>query len=352
MKGPARTRREAAIGFPEPVPRPLHAGQATRHVLAIPMTPEIRNLIAATCLIARDGKPEARWIAHVLRLLAESLDADASLLAVPAGPRWEILSVGPRPERSIERRTRPAPPRGLLARILAGETAPLAVTDPDPDWDGFPRCKLRTLTGARLSLEDQPDGLLAVWNTGNTAAPLVLAATSAALGAALANRALVRQLEAEVVTDDLTGVYNYRYLRLALRREVQRAARLGHPLGLIMLDVDRLKEYNDRFGHLAGSEVLKKIAAVLRATVREIDLVAKYGGDEFLLILPHTRREGAAAAAERLRHAVESTAFPNIAAGEMTCSIGISTFPDHGVSPEALLASADEALFAAHLQGL
>ena len=314
------------------------------------MTPEIRTLIAATCLLNREGKSEARWIAHVLRLLAESLDADAGLIAIPAGPRWEVLSIGPRPERRLDRCARRAPPQGLLARILAGETA-IAAADPDPEWDLVAGIEPRQITGARFALDEQTDGLLAVWNAAAAAAPLVLAATSAALGAALANRALVRQLEAEVVTDDLTGVYNYRYLRLALRREVQRAARLGHPLGLIMLDVDHLKEYNDRFGHLAGSSVLKQIAAVLRSTVREIDLVAKYGGDEFLLILPHTRQDGAAAAAERVRRAVEATAFPGIAAGEMTCSIGISTFPDHGVAPEALLAAADEALFAAKRAG-
>lgn len=315
------------------------------------MTAEIRHLIEATCLMARDGKAETRWISQVLRLLANTLSANGSVVAIPSGPRWELLRVGSRPERRLERVTRQSPPSGLIARILAGETGPIPATDLDPDWDVIPGIEQQVFRGTHFTLGEIHAGALGVWNPTAPQAPLVLAATGAALGAALLNRALLRRLEAEVVTDDLTRVYNYRYLCLALRREVQRAARLGHPLALLMLDVDHLKEYNERFGHLAGSSVLKQIAEVLRSTIREIDLVAKYGGDEFLVILPHTRKEGAAAAAERLRRAVETTVFAGIQAGEMTCSIGISAFPENGVSPEILLAAADEALFAAKRAG-
>ncbi len=164
-------------------------------------------------------------------------------------------------------------------------------------------------------------------------------------------RIRIAELEAEVVTDELTEVHNYRFLRRALDLEVQRAARYGHPLAALMVDVDHLKAYNDRFGHLAGSQVLKLVARALRSATREFDLVAKYGGDEFMLILPHTGLEDAAAAAERLRAAVAGTVFPPLRAGEMTCSIGIAVFPGDGRSPETLLQAADQALFAAKRSG-
>jgi diguanylate cyclase (GGDEF)-like protein len=165
------------------------------------------------------------------------------------------------------------------------------------------------------------------------------------------NRHRMALLEAEAVTDELTQVHNYRFLRQALDREVQRAARYGHWLSILMIDVDHLKGYNDRFGHLAGSQVLKSLARVLRTATRDIDLIAKYGGDEFLIILPHTGLDGAQSAAERLRAAVASTTFPPLTAGEMTCSIGIAVFPGDGRTPETMLASADEALFAAKRAG-
>ncbi len=315
------------------------------------MTAELSTLIEAVTLMTSDGRSDARWLGRVLELLADCVGADAGLVAIPAGRRWEIIRAGRDAGRGPERVVRPGPPRGLVARILAGEESPTPVRGVDPEWDLFHGLEPRHFAGIRLTVAEDTAGALGLWNPQSPETPLVLAAAGAALGAALRNRALVRRLEAEVITDDLTRVYNYRYLRLALRREVQRAARLGHPLALLMIDVDHLKEYNERFGHIAGSGVLQKVAEVLRAATREIDLLAKYGGDEFLIILPHTRMEGAMAAAERLRQAVEMTPFPEIAAGEMTCSIGLSVFPENGVSPEVLLAAADEALFAAKRAG-
>ncbi|MGD8394437.1 MAG: GGDEF domain-containing protein, partial [Candidatus Eiseniibacteriota bacterium] len=168
---------------------------------------------------------------------------------------------------------------------------------------------------------------------------------------AIGHRAQVRRLAQQVITDELTGAYNYRHLLKALRREVERARRFGHALSILMVDVDHLKEYNEVHGHLRGSALLRDLAAELRAATRDIDILAKYGGDEFLLILPHTDKDGALVLAERLCQRVAAHAFPPLAAGAMTCSIGVAACPSDGVEPDLLMMAADQALFTAKRAG-
>jgi len=164
---------------------------------------------------------------------------------------------------------------------------------------------------------------------------------------AIENADLYKRVEQLAVTDELTQVYNFRYLKSALRRELDRAARFHEAFSILMLDVDNLKAYNERFGHLRGSTVLKQLAYVIKMTARSIDFVAKYGGDEFLLILPHTPKEGALVLAERVRMAVACQPFPEVPSGEITCSIGVSTYPENGQSVGGIIESADNALYAA-----
>jgi diguanylate cyclase (GGDEF)-like protein len=168
---------------------------------------------------------------------------------------------------------------------------------------------------------------------------------------AIENADLYRRVEQLAVTDELTQVYNFRFLKTALYRELERAARFREAFSILMLDVDNLKSYNDRFGHLRGSTVLKQLACIIKMTARSIDFVAKYGGDEFLLILPHTPKEGALVLAERVRMAVASQPFPEVASGEITCSIGVSTYPEDGQSVGELIESADSALYACKQAG-
>jgi diguanylate cyclase (GGDEF)-like protein len=164
---------------------------------------------------------------------------------------------------------------------------------------------------------------------------------------AITNLTSFQKTEALALTDELTCLYNFRFLKTALRREMERAARYGQVFSIIMIDVDHLKRYNDEHGHLGGSELLRQLAAILSASSRAIDLVAKYGGDEFLVILPQTRLEGAATMANRIRQAVADTPFPHCRPGEMTISVGVASYPQHGDTLQTLVAAADAALFKA-----
>jgi diguanylate cyclase (GGDEF)-like protein len=157
-----------------------------------------------------------------------------------------------------------------------------------------------------------------------------------------------RELERLSVTDGLTGLYNRRHLMDTLGNEVRRSLRLKHTFAVLMADVDLFKHYNDTNGHLAGDEVLRRLAAILRETCREVDTAARYGGEEFLVLLPETTARAAADVAERLRQRLAGETFSG---GTITLSIGVAEFPEHGDTPEALIAAADVALYGAKHDG-
>ena len=164
---------------------------------------------------------------------------------------------------------------------------------------------------------------------------------------ALDNALRVQRAEALSVTDDLTSLYNSRYLAQVLRRESKRAARSGRPLSLLFLDLDGFKSINDTHGHLFGSRALVEAAAVIRSSARETDMVARYGGDEFALVLPDTGSEGASAVGERVRERLEAHQFLQ-ADGlriTLTASVGVATFPDAAATVEALIQAADLAMY-------
>ncbi|MEH0984612.1 GGDEF domain-containing protein [Micromonospora sp. CPCC 205556] len=159
------------------------------------------------------------------------------------------------------------------------------------------------------------------------------------------------------LTDPLTGLWNYRYLRESLRREVERASRFGRMLSILVLDLDRFKDVNDTHGHAAGDAVLAEFARRIRGEIREVDLAFRQGGEEFVVLLPETDARGAAIVAERLGAAVRGT--PIAAAGHagrrvaipVTVSIGIAVYPDHASTGQQVLDAADEALYAAKAAG-
>jgi diguanylate cyclase (GGDEF)-like protein len=161
-----------------------------------------------------------------------------------------------------------------------------------------------------------------------------------------------RELHELSITDSLTGLYNRKHLMEVLTKEVARAERYQRPLAVLMIDVDHFKLYNDTCGHLAGDEVLRNIAAIFRGCLRESDCVGRYGGEEFLIILPETVADDAWRIADRIRSRLAEEDFPTDSKPvKITISGGIATFPGNGRSPESLLKSADAALYQAKNHG-
>jgi len=154
-------------------------------------------------------------------------------------------------------------------------------------------------------------------------------------------------------SDELTNVHNRRRFMEYLSREFSRARRYKCPLSLVFFDVDRFKEINDRWGHPAGDSVLVRITGIMQKVMRTCDLIGRYGGDEFTLLLPHTNLSGATRTTERVRKEIESTVVPESNGSlHVTISAGIAAFPECRVTaPEELLARADEALYRAKANG-
>jgi len=154
---------------------------------------------------------------------------------------------------------------------------------------------------------------------------------------------LFAQMQQQALTDALTGCYNRRSFELQLERDLRLATRMGQPLSLIMLDFDNFKDINDEAGHDAGDAALCMLADNLRAELRSVDTAARYGGDEFVIILPQADTEGAMLVAERLRVRVEEMQVPGF--GKVTSSFGVATFPIHASSRDTLVVAADRALY-------
>jgi diguanylate cyclase (GGDEF)-like protein len=164
---------------------------------------------------------------------------------------------------------------------------------------------------------------------------------------AIENAILFQRTEQLTITDDLTRLFNSRYLNLYIEREIKRCKRHGIPLSVIFLDLDGFKGVNDRHGHLAGSRTLTEVGGILVEAVRESDILARYGGDEFVVVLPETPPSGALVIAERIRRSIEAHTFLKDQGLEahISASFGISSYPDHALTPEGLIQKADQAMY-------
>ncbi len=162
------------------------------------------------------------------------------------------------------------------------------------------------------------------------------------------------QTQASAYRDDLTGLWNYRYFREYLAREIDRGKRYSPPLSLVMIDIDDFKRYNDRNGHEAGNRALAGIATLLTESLRSVDVAARYGGEEFVLVLPSTAKTGARLVAERARERIERHSFRGEGPGagdRLTVSMGIATHPADAGDAGGLIRCADSAMYVAKTRG-
>ena len=263
-------------------------------------------------------------------------DADLSLLAFtgPGDPE------DPRPglDAAIERAWSQKSP--LLLRRLG----------PDDPRLGLILPMARNLVVIPMTAESNPIGVLVLEHgEGRIERRLVTLVNQFASHAALAlrNAWLAEQVQKMADTDALTGLANRRTFSRALEREVSRAARRGEPVSLAMIDIDRFKRINDKHGHPAGDEVLKRVARALERECRDFDVPARYGGEELAVILPACSSRESLRVVERIRKSLS-----DVDVGfKVTASAGVATFPTHGLSAETLLRAADEALYESKQQG-
>jgi len=163
---------------------------------------------------------------------------------------------------------------------------------------------------------------------------------------AIHNAQSLKKAEDMADTDGLTGIYNRRHLEKVLIAEIDRLARYEHGMAMLMIDIDHFKNLNDEFGHILGDEVLRQVAGLFSKHLRKADVVCRYGGEEFAVLLPETTGEKAMGVAEKLRRYVENFNFPGLGR-PLTVSIGVADFPEHGSTRDALVKAADTALYAA-----
>jgi diguanylate cyclase (GGDEF)-like protein len=225
----------------------------------------------------------------------------------------------------------------------------------DPDADPRLAASLpdaRNILIVPLFAEGAPQGVLALEHPGPsqtvlrwTVSVVRQLATHSAL--ALRNVWLLEEVQRMAETDPLTGVANRRVFHTALSRELSRSFRRGNHVGLLMLDVDHFKRYNDTHGHQAGDDVLRAVAYAIASDCRDFDTVARYGGEEFAVILPGCGPDECVTVADRLRDRVSAVEAP----GPVTLSIGVAIFPEHAMDADVLVKAADEALYRSKRSG-
>jgi len=167
---------------------------------------------------------------------------------------------------------------------------------------------------------------------------------------AIQNSHYVERVKQLAYLDGLTGIFNRRFFEMRITEEIERARRFETGLGVIMIDIDQFKRLNDEFGHLLGDEVLRQVSSILHRQLRKIDVVCRYGGEEFAILLPETNCQHTLGVAEKLRRMVEAWQFPGVPR-PVTISAGTANYPEHGTTRDELVSAGDAGLYTAKQGG-
>ena len=298
----------------------------------------------------------AEVMVEITRALSTSLNTEDVLFSI-VSRLCEVLEAQ---ECSIVRIDRKTGAAKILVRVPQGELKNIPI-----QLDEYPELKQAFDSRKFLYVPDaKPTGVIAVPMVTNESvlgliyvrssklSPTLSDATArffevmaSTAANALRNAQLFEEVEHRARTDFLTGLPNHRFFQATLTVELGRAQRHNHPLSLLIIDLDFLKEVNDRFGHPSGDLVIRGVAETIRSTCREIDFAARYGGEEFTVILPETPLPGAIQVADRIRERIAAEHFPRI--GSITASVGISNYPVNALTKEDLIRVADQALYVA-----
>src|SRR5579863_8948718 len=307
------------------------------NVIAQQMTAvlDLKELLSKVCLLIQ----EAFQLCHVSLLLK---DEDELVLRASHGK----LTARPLEDGML-------PEEGLWQRALAaGKT----LIENDVAKDSNSGLYLETASSMSIPLVSfgQTLGVL-VLDTAKPGAFHVndtqsLESVADICATAIQNANYVERVKQLAYLDGLTGIFNRRFFELRMAEEMERAQRFGAGMAIIMIDIDRFKGLNDEFGHLLGDEVLRQVASLLHDQLRKFDVVCRYGGEEFAILLSQTNPQHAIAVAEKLRGLVETWQFPGLPRS-VTISAGVATYPENALERDGLMKASDASLYAAKQAG-